>query len=190
MLTSEETMDILMDTGALLSGHFLLSSGLHSDRYIQCAVVLQYPDIAEKLCASLAAKVEKYAPDIVVGPALGGIIAAHETARALKVPAIFLERKNGEMQLRRGFEIKPGQRVLVVEDVVTTGGSSKEVIKKIEEYGGVVVAVGSLIDRSNGNANFDDPFESLISLEVTSYNPEDCPLCKMGESPVKPGSRG
>lgn len=189
MLTYEEIMKVLKDTGALLKGHFLLSSGLHSDIYIQCAVVLQYPEIAEKLCSSLADKVQKYAPDIVIGPALGGVIAAYETARALKKPAIFSERIDGEMQIRRGFKIDPGQRVLVVEDVVTTGGSSKEVIDKVVEYGGEVTAVGSLIDRTGGAANFPVPFESLLAFEVVSYKPEYCPLCKAGSTPTKPGSR-
>lgn len=189
MLTNEDIMKMLTDSGALLSGHFLLSSGLHSDTYIQCAVVLQYPEKAEKLCSSLAAKVQKYAPDIVIGPALGGIIAAYETARALKIPAIFSERKDEEMQIRRGFKIEPGQRVLVVEDVVTTGGSSKEVIDIVLEHGGEVTAAASLIDRSSGAADFPVPFESLLTVEVASYKPEDCPLCKAGSTPVKPGSR-
>ncbi|MBZ4686491.1 MAG: orotate phosphoribosyltransferase [Clostridia bacterium] len=190
MLTRDEIIEILKDTGALLTGHFLLSSGLHSDRYIQCAKVLQYPDLAEKLCSQLAEKVRDFNPDLVIGPALGGVVAAYETARALNKPGIFAERKDGEMQIRRGFQINPGQRVLIVEDVVTTGGSVKEVLKKVKECGGEVVGVASLIDRSGGQANFEVPFKSLIALEVPVFKPEECSQCKEGIPVVKPGSRG
>jgi orotate phosphoribosyltransferase len=144
---------------------------------------------AEILCKDLALKVEKYNSDIVIGPALGGVIAAYETARALKKPGIFAERKDGEMKIRRGFKIEKGQRVLAVEDVVTTGGSVKEVLDIVREKGGEVVAVASLVDRSGGKANFDVPFESLISIEVPTYEADECPLCKEGKPVVKPGSR-
>ncbi len=189
MLKREEIIKILEDTDALLNGHFVLSSGLHSNRYIQCGLVLQHPKYAEILCRDLALKVEKYNPDIVVGPALGGVIAAYETARALGKPGIFAERKDGEMKIRRGFKIENGQKVLVVEDVVTTGGSVKEVLNTVREKGGEIVAVASLVDRSGGKADFGVPFESLISIEVPAFEPDNCPLCKEGKPVIKPGSR-
>ena len=189
MLIRDEIIEILEKTNSLKTGHFLLSSGLHSDKYVQCALVLSYPWEAEKLCKALAQKLEGIDIEIVVGPALGGIVIAYELARALNVPGIFAERTEGEMALRRGFEIKPGQKVLVVEDVVTTGGSAKEVIKLIKEMGGEVAAVSSLIDRSGGKADFGAPFKALLELDIPAYKPEDCPMCKDGSSAEKPGSR-
>ncbi len=153
-MTQNEVLKIFEDSGALLSGHFKLSSGLHSPRYLQCALVLQTPRIAEQLCASLAAKAQSddriSRIDFVVAPALGGVIVAHEVARALGVRALFTERQEGAMTLRRGFEIKPGERALVVEDVVTTGGSTREVMEVVRALGGIVAGAGSLIDRSGG----------------------------------------
>lgn len=189
-MKQDEVLDLYKQTGALLTGHFLLSSGLHSERYLQSALVLQQPDLATRLCAALAEHFKKDAIDVVIAPALGGVFVSHETARALGVRAIFAERVNGELQLRRGFAIKPGERVLVVEDVITTGKSTKETMDVVKQAGGVVVAAGSLVDRSNGKADLGVPYKSLVTLAVPSYAPEVCPLCKSGSVPVKPGSRG
>ncbi len=189
-MTSEEVLEIYRKTGALLTGHFLLSSGLHSDRYLQSALVLQQPDIATKLCAALAGNFRSLKIEVVIAPALGGVFVSHETARALGVRALFAERVNGELTLRRGFAIKPGERVLVVEDVITTGKSTKETIKVVRMAGGIVVAAGSLIDRSGGKADLGVPYKSLVTLDVPTYTPETCPLCKAGSAPIKPGSRG
>jgi orotate phosphoribosyltransferase len=189
-MTQDDVLDLYKQTGALLTGHFLLSSGLHSERYLQSALVLQQPDLATKLCAALATHFRDEKIDVVIAPALGGVFVSHETARALGVRAIFAERVNGELQLRRGFSIKPGERVLVVEDVITTGKSTKETMAVVKQVGGVVVAAGSLVDRSNGKADLGVPYKSLVTLAVPSYAPEDCPLCKTGSVPIKPGSRG
>jgi orotate phosphoribosyltransferase len=189
-MTSEQVLDIYKKTGALLSGHFLLSSGLHSEQYLQSALVLQQPDIASKLCSALAENFKDLAIEVVIAPALGGVFVSHETARALGVRAIFAERVNGELMLRRGFTIKPGERVLVVEDVITTGKSTKETITVVQKAGGVVIAAASLIDRSGGKADIGVPYKSLVTLTVPAYTPETCPLCKAGSKPVKPGSRG
>ncbi|MEW6621927.1 MAG: orotate phosphoribosyltransferase [Bacillota bacterium] len=189
MLTREEIIEILERTNSLKTGHFILSSGLHSSRYVQCALVLSYPWEAEKLCRDLAEKFSGMDIDIVVGPALGGVVVAYELARALNVQGIFSERQDGKMALRRGFEIKAGQKVLVVEDVVTTGGSAKEVIELVKEAGGEVAAVASIIDRSGGQADFGVPFKSLLELDIPTYKPEVCPLCKEGSLAEKPGSR-
>ena len=189
-MTSEEVLALYKNTGALLTGHFLLSSGLHSDRYLQSALVLQQPDMATKLCAALAEKFRDLKIDVVIAPALGGVFVSHETARALGVRALFAERMNGELTLRRGFSIKPGERVLVVEDVITTGKSTKETIEVAKQAGGVVIAAGSLVDRSGGKADLGVPYKSLVTLEVPSYTAEACPMCKAGSAPIKPGSRG
>jgi orotate phosphoribosyltransferase len=176
---------------ALLSGHFLLSSGLHSDTYFQSALILQYPQVAEKLAAALAGKIKEAGIkiDLVVSPAMGGVIIGHEVARALGTRAVFTERQDGKVMLRRGFGIKQGEKVLVVEDVVTTGLSTKEVIEAITPLGADVKAVCSLVDRSAGKAGFSVPQFSLLSLEVKSFDPSVCPLCKDGSKAVKPGSR-
>jgi orotate phosphoribosyltransferase len=189
-MTSDEVLDIYKKTGALLFGHFLLSSGLHSSQYLQSALVLQQPDIATRVCAALAENFKKGTIDAVIAPALGGVFVSHETARALGVRALFAERVEGKLTLRRGFTIKPGERVRVVEDVITTGKSTKETIEVVKNAGGVVVAAGSLIDRSNGKAELGVPYKSLVTLDVPTYAPETCPLCKSGSVPVKPGSRG
>ncbi len=189
-MTSEQVLDIYKKTGALLTGHFLLSSGLHSEQYLQSALVLQQPDIATKLCAALAYHFKDSRIEVVIAPALGGVFVSHETARALRVRALFAERVNGELTLRRGFTIKPGERVLVVEDVITTGKSTKETIEVVKRCGGVVIAAGSLIDRSGGKADIGVPFKSLVTLDVPTYHPTACPLCKSGSTPIKPGSRG
>jgi orotate phosphoribosyltransferase len=189
-MTSADVLDIYKKTGALLFGHFLLSSGLHSSQYLQSALVLQQPDIATRVCAALAENFKKGTIDAVIAPALGGVFVSHETARALGVRALFAERVEGKLTLRRGFTIEPGERVLVVEDVITTGKSTKETIEVVKNAGGVVVAAGSLIDRSNGKAELGVPYKSLVTLDVPTYAPETCPLCKSGSVPVKPGSSG
>ena len=189
-MTSEQVLDMYKKTGALLTGHFLLSSGLHSEQYLQSALVLQEPDNATRLCAALAEGFKYSRIGVVIAPALGGLFVSHETARALGVRAMFAERVNGELMLRRGFTITPGERVLVVEDVITTGKSTKETIDAVQRLGGVVVAAASLIDRSGGKADIGVPYQALVTLTVPAYSPETCPLCKAGSKPVKPGSRG
>lgn len=185
-----EILQIFKDTGALLQGHFLLTSGKHSAQYMQCAQVLQHPRIAAQLGQALADKFDGGKIETVIGPAMGGIIVAHEVGRALGVKAIFTERQNGEMALRRGFLLKPGERVLVVEDVITTGGSVQEVIKLVRELGAEPVGVGVLVDRSGGQADFDGlPLHSLLQMQIEAFAAEDCPLCARGVPCVKPGSR-
>jgi orotate phosphoribosyltransferase len=184
-------LKVFKEKGAFLEGHFLLSSGLHSPNYLQCALILQYPDLAEKIAKEIVEKISKDLKiDVVVGPALGGIIIAYELSRALKVRGIFAEREEGKMTLRRGFSIKPGEKVLICEDVVTTGGSALEVANLIKENGGEVVSFACIVDRSGGKNIFDKPFYSLIQLKLDTYKPEECPLCREGIPLVKPGSRG
>lgn len=190
MLEKDKAIEIFTQSGALLEGHFRLTSGRHSNQYMQCAQVLQYPQYTEQLCRHLADKFENEKVEVVIGPAMGGIIVSYEVARQLKVPGIFCERQDGEMMLRRGFEIKPGQKVLVVEDVVTTGGSVDEVIKIVREAGGVVAGVGVLVDRSNGKVDFGVRKEAVLTMDIKSWEAQDCPLCAEGKIPVvKPGSR-
>ena len=189
-MTSEQVLDIYVKTGALLTGHFLLSSGLHSGHYLQSALVLQQPELATKLCAALAENFKGSRIEVVIAPALGGVFVSHETARALRVRAIFAERVNGELTLRRGFTINPGERALVVEDVITTGKSTKETIKVVQQAGGIVIAAASLVDRSGGKADIGVPYTSLVTLDVPAYTAETCPLCTAGSAPIKPGSRG
>jgi orotate phosphoribosyltransferase len=192
-MTNEEVLQTFSDCGALLTGHFLLTSGLHSPRYLQCALVLQHPTIAEKLCTALADKAKADASigqiDLVIAPALGGVIVAHETARSLGVRALFTERQESGMTLRRGFQIQPGERCFVVEDVVTTGGSTREVIEVVRALGGIVAGAGSLIDRSGGAVDLGVPRHALATLEVPSYKADACPLCQEGSTAIKPGSR-
>jgi orotate phosphoribosyltransferase len=199
MLKREEILKMFETAGAIRHGHFELSSGLHSGTYVQCALALQYPRFAEKLGQALAALFSDVRIDAVVSPAIGGLIIGQEVARALPepksqfgggVPALFAERDaSGMMTLRRGFDIRPDQHVLVVEDVWTTGGSTEEAIRVVEEAGGRVVAAGALIDRSGGAIEFEVEAQSLIQLPIASYEPEDCPLCRSGSAAVKPGSR-
>ncbi len=188
-MTEAEILQVFRENSALLEGHFILSSGLHSDRYIQCALVLQHPRVAEQLCSELAAKLQHVGARVVAAPALGGILVAHEVARALGIRALFTERQEGAMTLRRGFALSPGEPVLVVEDVMTTGLSTRETMKCIEEAGGKVVGVGALIDRSGGAVDLGLPKAALLTLAIQNYNPADCPLCKAGVPAVKPGSR-
>jgi len=186
-MNTQEILDIFKQTGVMLEGHFQLTSGRHSNWYMQCAKLFQYPEIAERFAKELAAKFSGV--DLVAGPAVGGIILAYEVSRQLKVPNIFAERENGVMTFRRGFTVPQGARVLVVEDVVTTGGSVKEVIELVRSLGGEPVGIGSIVDRSSGAVDFGMPFHAVLSMEVVSYPPEDCPLCKQGSVAVKPGSR-
>jgi orotate phosphoribosyltransferase len=176
---------------ALLSGHFLLSSGLHSDTYFQSALILQHPAEAEKVAGLLADKVLKEVPDIdvVVSPAIGGIVIGQEVAAQIGCRAIFCERVDGMLLLRRGFTVEKGEKCLLVEDVITTGLSTREVIQVVEPLGGQIACVVSLVDRSGGKVDFGCPRFSLLSLEVKSYKPEECPMCLEGGTPVKPGSR-
>lgn len=189
MMQREEILDLFQKTGVLLEGHFRLTSGRHSGKYLQCAQVLQYPQYTDKLAEELAAAFTGQAIDTVIGPALGGIIIAYEVARKLGTRALFAERENGVMTLRRGFRISPGERVLVVEDVVTTGGSVNEVLEIVAAQQGQVVGVGALVDRSGGRLNFGVPLRALLELEIPSYSPAECPLCQAGLPLVKPGSR-
>jgi len=182
-------LSIFQQTGALLEGHFQLTSGLHSPRYLQCALVLQYPEHAEEVGRALAAHFSGESISAVVAPAIGGIIVAHETARALGVRALFTEREANAMRLRRGFHIEDGERVLVVEDVVTTGGSTRETIEAVTNAGGVVVGAGSVVDRSDGAVDVGKRRVALLTLDVPAYDPAECPLCKQGTPAVKPGSR-
>ena len=188
-MTENELLDIFRKHSALLEGHFILSSGLHSDRYVQCAQVLQHPRVAEQLCSQLAERLRHLKPSVVAAPALGGVLVAHEVARALGVRAIFTERQDGAMTLRRGFTLEPGETTLVVEDVITTGLSTRETIQCIEQAGGKVIGAGSLIDRSGGTADLGIAKASLINLKIQNYNPAECPLCRAGIPAVKPGSR-
>lgn len=184
-----EIKKLLTDTGAVMEGHFLLTSGLHSPLYVEKFQVLQHPKHTEQLCQALADKFRSENVQLVVGPVTGGILLAHEVGKSLGTRAIFTERENGKMTLRRGFVIQPGERVLVVEDIVTTGGSVQEVIEVVREHGGQVIGVGMLVDRSGGKARFDIPAKALLELDVTTYKPEACPLCQQGVPMTKRGSR-
>ena len=190
MLTQEQALNCYKQTGAILKGHFKLTSGRHSDTYMQSAKLFIDTKQSEIVCKALAEKLAGEKIDLVVSPAIGGILMGYEVARQLGVPNIFAERENGEMTLRRGFTIEKGTKVVVVEDVVTTGGSVKEVVKLVQSMGAEVVAVASLVDRSNGAVDFGVKYVNLISMEVVSYDPEECPICKEGKIElVKPGSR-
>jgi orotate phosphoribosyltransferase len=189
MSNENMVIDTLRESEALLEGHFLLSSGRHSDRYCQCAKLLQYPDKAEKVVKIIAGKLKDVDFDIVVGPAMGGIVVAYELARQVGKPGIFAERVDGEMAFRRGFEIKQGQKVIISEDVVTTGKSSLEVAKIIEDMGGIVVGLACIVDRRAEGVNFPYPIYSAVKLEIKSYEKDVCPMCEEGLPYVKPGSR-
>jgi orotate phosphoribosyltransferase len=179
--------EMLKETGAFLEGHFLLSSGKHSNGYVQCAKLLMYPDKAEKAVSLIVDKLKDIDFDIVVGPAMGGVIVSYELGRQTCKPSIFVEREDGVMKLRRGFAIEKGQKVLIAEDVVTTGKSSYEAIKVVEEHGGEVIGIGCIVDRSSGNIKY--PIYSGVKLNINTYEKEDCPLCKENIPIVKPGSR-
>ncbi|MDI6804698.1 MAG: orotate phosphoribosyltransferase [Bacteroidota bacterium] len=189
-MQSEEILSIFKSTEALLEGHFRLTSGLHSPQYFQCAKVLQYPKHCEILCASIAQFYRDMKIDVIASPALGGIVVGQAVGRQLNARTIFTERQDGVMQLRRGFEIKPGENVLVCEDVVTTGGSTQEVINIVHNAGGNIVGTASVVDRSGGKVKFNVPNQfSVLKIDVITYTPEDCPLCKQNVPIMKPGSR-
>ncbi|MDQ5859216.1 MAG: orotate phosphoribosyltransferase [Acidobacteriota bacterium] len=183
------TLADFTDVGALLTGHFRLSSGLHSDRYLQCARLLMWPERAEKAGRALAATLAVVSPQAVVSPAIGGIVIGHEVARALGVRALFAERKDGAFHLRRGFALSPGERVVVVEDVFTTGGSTRQVCAAVESAGGTVSAVGSIVDRGLPAGTFSVPTSAILSLDVPAWPESECPLCARGDPLETPGSR-
>jgi len=191
IISPEDIINKFEEVGAIQRGHFKLTSGVHSETYIQCAQVMQYPDFMNNLCCELGKKFRGYDVDLVIGPAIGAIIMSHVMAQVLGswVRAVFTERENGKMILRRSFEIKHGENVLVVEDVTTTGSSAMEVMNIARARGGKVVGVGALIDRSGGRIDFGVNMKSLLTLNIKIYQPEDCPLCKMGIPISKPGSR-
>jgi orotate phosphoribosyltransferase len=186
---SDDILSLFRQSGALLEGHFRLSSSLHSGGYLQCALVLQDPERAEAIGRAVADRVRGLDPQVVLSPALGGIVIGHEVARALGVRAIFAERQDGRLALRRGFAIAPGERVLVVEDVVTTAGSTRETIDVARAAGGLVVGAAAIVDRGTEPGRLDVPFEPLVRYALPSYDPAACPLCAQGRPIVKPGSR-
>lgn len=188
-MNSEQVIDEFRKAGALLEGHFQLTSGLHSPVYLQCALVLQYPDKAESFGRAIAEKYRDQGVELVASPAIGGIVIGHEVARALGARFIWTEREAGEMTLRRGFTVSPDEKTLVVEDVITTGGSTRETIEALQRAGANVVAAASIIDRSGGSADVSVPRMALASLKVLSVEPAVCDACKAGEPAVKPGSR-
>ncbi len=183
----ENIKKILEKTGAILKGHFLLSSGLHSDTYFQMALIFQYPEYGKAVCQQLAENFKREKIDVVIGPAIGGIIISYQLAEILEARSIFAERENGKMKLRRGFEIKKGENVLLCEDVITTGSSVREVINLVEKEEGKILGIGCIVER--GETEFNYPLKSLIKVDVENYTPENCPLCKKGLPLVKPGSR-
>ena len=189
MLDSAQINTIFSQAGVLQTGHFILASGRHSDKYMQCARLFQYAPYSEALCRALAEKFASEKIDAVIGPALGAIQMAYEVSRHLDCRNLFAERVEGKMTLRRTFEINPGERVLVVEDTVTTGGSVKEVMALVNEAGGTVAGIGCIVDRSGGNVDFGVPLMSVLSVPITSWEPENCPLCKQGIPAAKPGTK-
>lgn len=188
-MTETEILNIFKKTEALLTGHFLLTSGRHSDRYFQCAKVLQYPEYTEQLCKMIADNFKNIKIDTVIAPAIGGLVVGQEVARLLNKKFIFAEREDKKLSLRRGFSLEENEKVLVCEDVVTTGGSVFEVIDIAKGYKSEVVGVGFIVDRSNGKVNFGYPQFSTLKMEVVSYLPDECPLCREDVEFVKPGSR-
>ena len=189
MSVAERVLELLRETEAVLEGHFLLTSGLHSGGYVQCAKALQHPPSAERLGQWIADSCAAHRVDVVISPAIGGIVIGQEVARALRVRAIFGEREGGGMTLRRGLEVLPGERALVVEDVTTTGGSVREIIRLVQERQGQVVGVGAILNRSVTPIDLGVPLHALAYLPLQNYAPDACPLCAQGSVPVKPGSR-
>ena len=188
-MTRDELLDLFRRSGALLEGHFRLSSGLHSSGYLQCALVLQHPQHAEALGKAVAARAKDLRATVVLSPALGGVVIGHEVGRALGVRAIFAERQDGELTLRRGFMLSETDRVLVIEDVLTTGGSTRETMQVATAAGGRVVGAAAIVDRSGGRASFDVPFNALLDIDLPTHEPDRCPLCATGMPVTKPGSR-
>ncbi|MEA3238478.1 MAG: orotate phosphoribosyltransferase [Candidatus Bipolaricaulota bacterium] len=191
MLSNKEVEKLLISVGAVLDGHFLLSSGKHAPRYVQCAKLLQHPELAKRVADLLARQMDQFEKsDAVIGPALGGIVIAYELARALGVRGMFSERDpEGRMTLRRGFEIAPGERILVVEDVVTTGGSSIEVARLVKEHGGIPVGIACIVDRRMEGAELPLPVIGAVRMQIPVYPPDNCPLCRRGIPYAKPGSK-
>ena len=189
-LPRDQILEIFRETNALLEGHFQLTSGLHSPQYFQCARVLQYPKYLHLFAGEIARHFEYSDVEVVISPAIGGIVVGTEVGRMLHARTVFAERKDGKMELRRGFEIRSGERVLVVEDVVTTGGSVFEVVDLVNKAGGKLAGVGYIVDRSNGTIKFDSKHFSVLQLDVVTHEPSNCPLCKQGDKAIKPGSRG
>jgi orotate phosphoribosyltransferase len=188
-MTRDELLNLYRQSGALLEGHFRLTSGLHSPGYLQCALVLQHPQNAEALGRAIADRVRDVRATVVLSPALGGVVIGQEVGRALGVRAIFAERQDGALALRRGFTLATTDRVLVVEDVMTTGGSTRETMQVAKAAGGQVVGAASIVDRSGGTIRFDVPFTALLEIALPTYDPDTCPLCAQGLAVVKPGSR-
>ncbi len=187
-MTELNVLELFSRLSVLKEGHFRLTSGRHSAKYMQCAALFEHPREAERVVAELLPKLPD-AVDAVAAPAIGGILMGYETARALGVRSVFAEREEGRMTLRRGFSVQPGEKILLVEDVVTTGGSVREVMELLSEAGAKIVAVASIVDRSGGTAAFGVPFIPLVSVAIETYTPEECPLCRAGQPIVKPGSR-
>jgi orotate phosphoribosyltransferase len=189
-MEKKEAIRIFEETGALQNGHFLLTSGLHSPQYFQCAMVLQYPEYLEEFCRGIVEFFQEEEDiDFVIAPAMGGIVVAQEVGRQLGVRHIFAERENGQLALRRGFHIETNEKVLICEDVLTTGSSVQEVIRLVEKAGGYPVGVGAIVDRSEGQLQFDLPLVSVIQVKAITYNPDKCPLCSQKIPLTKPGSR-
>lgn len=188
-MTEGEVLDLFRQSGALLDGHFKLSSGLHSDRYLQSALVLQHPDCAERMGRALAARVEHLQATVVLSPALGGIVIGQEVGRALQVRSIFAERQEGTLTLRRGFTLSPSDRVVVVEDVITTGLSTRETIEAAQAAGAQVLGAAAIVDRGADAARLNVPLQALVRMQVPAYAPDACPMCAAGQPVVKPGSR-
>lgn len=188
-MDSSSVLALFRDSGALHEGHFRLSSGLHSPGYLQCALVLQHPKHAETLGRALGQRLRDLRATVVLSPALGGLIIGHEVGRALGVRAIFAERQEGALSLRRGFSLAADDRVVVIEDVVTTGGSTRETMAVATAAGATIVGAGAIVDRSGGAPGLNVPFEALATLALATYPPESCPMCARGEAIVKPGSR-
>lgn len=188
-MKSDQVLDLFTQCGALLEGHFQLSSGLHSPGYLQCALVLQHPDFAERLGLAVSHRVKEWRPTVVLSPALGGLLIGHEVARALGVPGIFVERREGQMLLRRGFQLRPREQVLVIEDVITTGKSTRETISVARDLGAEVVGVASVINRGGVDVNLGIRFETLAEVSWPTHQPTQCPQCASGIPIMKPGSR-
>jgi orotate phosphoribosyltransferase len=188
-MTRDALLDLFRRSGALLDGHFRLSSGLHSPGYLQCALVLAHPQHAEALGRAIADAMREHRPTVVLSPALGGVVIGHEVGRALGVRAMFAERQDGELTLRRGFMLGETDRVLVIEDVLTTGGSTRETMQVATAAGGRVVGAAAIVDRSGGTAKFDVPFAALLKVDLPTFEPDRCPLCAQGMPVTKPGSR-
>lgn len=188
-MRNNEIIQMMVESGALLNGHFQLRSGLHSNQFFQAALLLQYPDKAEKACCQLAKHFQGQQVDCVISPAVGGLIVGQELARALGVRAIFADKEDGNLVLKRGFSIRPGEKVVIAEDVVTRGGRVQQTLDLARGLGADVVGIGVIVDRSSGQAAFDVPMHSLIQLELATYEPDNCPLCRESVPLVRPGSK-